>query len=81
MMTQLLTISYAWSYQEQRPEDIHAHLLLGDLLRDSGELDAAEEHYKQAQILENSPVRQTWAQEEFLSQSVGLLDLTLNGLG
>ena len=50
-------INYARSYREQRPEDIHAHLLLGDLLRDSGKLDAAEEHYKQAQILQNEPVR------------------------
>ncbi len=128
-------INYARSYQEQRPEDIHAHLQLGDLLRDSGKLDAAEEHYKQAQILQNLPVRpalklsiiaarkgdmiaarrylseaegfastptekthvrqaatrlevrlgriheairQTRAQEEFLSQSSGLLDLTLS---
>jgi tetratricopeptide (TPR) repeat protein len=30
---------------------------LGDLLRDSGDLDAAEERYKQAQVLQNSPVR------------------------
>ena len=128
-------INYARSYREQRPEDIHAHLLLGDLLRDSGKLDAAEEHYKQAQILQNEPVRPalklsviaarkgdlnaarnylseaegfasrpmdkthvrqaatrlavrlgrlheairlTRAQEEFLSQSSGLLDLTLS---
>ena len=52
-------IDYARSYQEQKPEDIEAHIQLGDLLRDSGQLDAAEERYKQAQILQNSPVRPT----------------------
>ncbi len=128
------SINYARSYQEQRPEDIDAHLVLGDLLRDSGKPDDAEKHYKQAQILQNEPVqpvlrlsaiaarkgdintarkylseaegfanrptektdvrqaaadlevrlgkireaiRMTRAQEEFLSQSRGLLELTL----
>ncbi|MCP4046211.1 MAG: hypothetical protein GY732_09505 [Gammaproteobacteria bacterium] len=129
------SINYARSYQEQRPEDIDAHLVLGDLLRDSGKPDDAEKHYKQAQILQNEPVqpvlrlsaiaarkgdintarkylseaegfatrptektyvrqaaadlevrlgkireaiRMTRAQEEFLSQSRGLLELTLS---
>ena len=40
-------IDYARKYQEQKPEDIEANLQLGDLLRDSGNLDAAEQHYKQ----------------------------------
>lgn len=128
-------IDYARQYQEQRPEDMEAHLVMGDLLRDSGELEAAEAHYEQAQILRNEPVvpilrlaavaarkgdingakallseaeeyagrptdkvrvrhtasglavrlgqiheaiRLTRAQEEFLSQSIGLLDLTLS---
>ena len=52
-------IDYARKYQEQKPEDIEANIQLGDLLRDSGELNAAEEQYKQAQLLQNSPVRPT----------------------
>ncbi len=52
-------VDYARQYQEHKPEDIEANILLGDLLRDSGDLDEAEEQYKQAQILENSPVRPT----------------------
>jgi Flp pilus assembly protein TadD len=128
-------IEYARKYQEQKPEDIEANIQLGDLLRDSGDLDAAEQHYKQAQLLQNLPVRptlklamitarkgditaamryleeaeefaqtpihkalvrqgvvllelrlgrineaikQTYAQEEFLRQSQGLLELTLS---
>ena len=128
-------IDYARRYQEQKPEDIEANIQLGDMLRDSGKLDVAEQHYKQAQILQNSPVRptlklaiiasrkgdipaarqlleeaegfaqtpmdktlvrqgaallefrlgrineairQTYAQEEFLRQSQGLLELTLS---
>ncbi|MGB7452821.1 MAG: hypothetical protein WBM36_11910, partial [Lysobacterales bacterium] len=34
-------IDYARKYQEQKPEDIDANIQLGDLLRDSGDLDAA----------------------------------------
>ncbi len=128
-------IDYARKYQQQKPEDKEANIQLGDLLRDSGDLDGAEQHYKQALVLQNSPVRpnfklaiiasrkgdipaarrylseaerfaqtpmdktlvrqgitllelrlgrlreaikQTYAQEEFLRQSQGLLDLTLN---
>lgn len=52
-------IKYARSYQEQKPEDYQAQIQLGDLLRDSGDLDDAEEHYRQAQILQNSPVGPT----------------------
>ena len=52
-------LGYARSYQQQKPEDIEANVLLGDLLRDSGKLDAAEENYKQAQILQNAPVQPT----------------------
>jgi tetratricopeptide (TPR) repeat protein len=128
-------IDYAKIYQQQKPEDIKAHIQLGDLLRDSGQLVVAEEHYKEALILQNAPVKpamklaiiaarkgdinaaraylseadgfasspaekalvlqgaaalelrlgrigeaikHTYAQEEFLSQSSGLLDLTLS---
>ena len=52
-------VDYARKYQEQKPEDIEANIQLGDMLRDSGELDAAEQQYQQAQILQNSPVRPT----------------------
>ena len=49
-------VDYARKYQSERPEDIEAHIQLGDLLRDSGELDRARGHYEQAQLLENDPV-------------------------
>lgn len=52
-------IDYAHRYQQEKPEDIYANIQLGDLLRDSGELDAAIENYKQAQLLQNAPVRPT----------------------
>ena len=52
-------IAYARVYQKERPEDIEAHIQMGDLLRDSGELDQAERHYEQAQLLENNPVQPT----------------------
>ncbi len=52
-------VDYARSYQKQKPEDIEANIQLGDLLRDGGDLEAAEAHYKQAQILENAPVLPT----------------------
>lgn len=52
-------IDYAREYQQQKPEEMEANIMLGDLLRDSGELDDAEKQYMQAQILENDPVRPT----------------------
>ena len=52
-------VDYARQYQQQKPEDIEANILLGDLLRDNGEFDDAEKHYQQAQILENDPVQPT----------------------
>lgn len=52
-------IDYANKYQQQKPEDIEAYIQLGDLLRDSGDLDAAREQYLQAQILQNAPVTPT----------------------
>jgi len=52
-------VDYARQYQQQKPEDIEANILLGDLLRDSGELDDAERQYELAQILENDPVQPT----------------------
>ena len=52
-------IDYAHKYQQQKPEDIEANILLGDLLRDSGDLEGAKEQYLQAQILQNAPVTPT----------------------
>jgi tetratricopeptide (TPR) repeat protein len=52
-------VDYARQYQQQRPEDMEANILLGDLLRDIGELDEARKQYQQAQILENDPVQPT----------------------
>jgi tetratricopeptide (TPR) repeat protein/TolB-like protein len=50
-------IGFARKYQEEKPEDFEAQQALGDLLRDSGNLDAAEEHYLQASILGDQPVQ------------------------
>ena len=52
-------VDYARQYQQQKPEDMDANILLGDLLRDNGELDEAWKQYQQAQILENDPVQPT----------------------
>ena len=52
-------VDYARQYQQQKPEDMEANILLGDLLRDNGELDEARKQYQQAQILENDPVQPT----------------------
>jgi tetratricopeptide (TPR) repeat protein len=49
-------IGYARKYQEAKPEEFEAQLVLGDLLRDSGNLDGAEEHYAQASLLGDQPV-------------------------
>jgi len=49
-------IEYARKYQEAKPEEFEAQLVLGDLLRDSGDLDGAEEHYMQASLLGDQPV-------------------------
>jgi len=50
-------IAYARKYQQEKPEDSYAHITLGDLLRDTGDLDGAEEHYLQASLLDNQPVQ------------------------
>ena len=52
-------VDYARQYQQQKPEEMNANILLGDLLRDNGEIDDAEKQYKQAQILDNNPVHPT----------------------
>jgi tetratricopeptide (TPR) repeat protein len=50
-------IGFARKYQQEKPEDFEAQLLLGDLLRDSGDLDAAQEHYLQASLLGDQTVQ------------------------
>lgn len=50
-------IAYARKYQQEKPEDSEAQLALGDLLRDTGDFDGAEEHYLQASMLDNQPVK------------------------
>jgi len=50
-------IDYARRYQREKPGDVDAQLTLGDLLRDNGDLDAAQAHYLEASLLENQPVR------------------------
>jgi tetratricopeptide (TPR) repeat protein len=50
-------IGFARKYQEEKPEDFEAQQVLGDLLRDSGNLDAAEEHYLQAAVLADQSVQ------------------------
>lgn len=52
-------VEYAREYQQHKPEDMEANIILGDILRDSGELDAAQVQYMHAQILENAPVEPT----------------------
>ncbi len=52
-------IAYAREYQLERPEEIDAHMQLGDLLRDTGELEQAEKQYEQAQLLDDYPVQPT----------------------
>ena len=84
-------IDYARRYQEQKPEEIEAHIQLGDLLRDSGNLEAAEERYKQAQVLQNAPVRPTLklaiiaarkgdikAARQYLSEAEGFAQTPMN---
>ncbi len=50
-------IGWARKYQEEKPEDFEAQQTLGDLLRDSGDLDTAAEHYMQASLLADEPVQ------------------------
>lgn len=50
-------IEFARKYEEERPEEYEGQLFLGDLLRDSGNLDTAEEHYLQASLLGDQPVQ------------------------
>jgi len=52
-------ISHTHEYLERKPEDVTARIRLGDLLRDSGELDSAEEQYRQASLVEDHPVMST----------------------
>ncbi|KAA9130185.1 tetratricopeptide repeat protein [Marinihelvus fidelis] len=49
-------LEYARRYQEERPDEMDAHIKLGDLLRDTGQLDQARAEYQKAQLLENRSV-------------------------
>ena len=49
-------LDYARRYQQEKPGDDSAHIVLGDLLRDSGDLEAAHDHYVEASLLANEPV-------------------------
>jgi tetratricopeptide (TPR) repeat protein len=49
-------IGYARDYLQEKPEDVDAQVTMGDLLRDAGNLTAAEEHYLEATLLDNQPV-------------------------
>lgn len=49
-------IDYARRYQQEKPRDIEAHMVLGDYLRDTADLESAETHYTQASMLENQPI-------------------------
>ena len=52
-------IGHVKTYLEEKPDDDAAQLRMGDLLRDHGDLEAAEEHYQQASMLGNEPVAPT----------------------
>nr|NIP16800.1 hypothetical protein [Xanthomonadales bacterium]NIX11590.1 hypothetical protein [Xanthomonadales bacterium] len=49
-------IAYAERYWAEKPEDAGAHLVLGDYLRDTGDLKGADTYYEQATLLEDHPV-------------------------
>ncbi len=49
-------LEYARRYKAERPDEMDAHIKLGDLLRDAGELEQAKAEYQQAQLLENDSV-------------------------
>jgi tetratricopeptide (TPR) repeat protein len=52
-------IEYVRQYLDQKPEDANAQIRMGDLLRDTGDLTGAENHYQQATMLQNDPVGPT----------------------
>lgn len=49
-------IAYARKVHEEKPADEESLVLLGDLLRDNGQLDAAQREYAKAQLLAEPPV-------------------------
>jgi tetratricopeptide (TPR) repeat protein len=50
-------IENARRYQEARPGDMDANLKLGELMRDSGDLDAAEALYQEAVLMDDDSVQ------------------------
>ena len=52
-------IRRAQEYIDTDPDDLAPHILLGDLLLESGDMDAARDSYERAQILEDPPQTST----------------------
>lgn len=52
-------IDFVRQYLDQKPDDGNAQIRMGDLLRDTGDLSGAEEHYQQATMLSDDPVEPT----------------------
>jgi tetratricopeptide (TPR) repeat protein len=48
-------IEYARVYQEARPEDPVGHIVIGDLLLESGDMEGARAHYEEAALLDDPP--------------------------
>ncbi|MEM1411865.1 MAG: tetratricopeptide repeat protein [Pseudomonadota bacterium] len=49
-------IDYVRRFQAARPGDMSANIKMGDLLRDSGDLEAADERYREAAVLESDAI-------------------------
>lgn len=49
-------LEFARAYQTERPKEMGASLKLGDLLRDSGELEDAQREYEQAALIDSNAV-------------------------
>ncbi|NND44469.1 MAG: tetratricopeptide repeat protein, partial [Xanthomonadales bacterium] len=55
-------IGHTRRFIELKPDDAQAHIRLGDLLRDAGELDEASAQYENAALLEDPPTTATLKQ-------------------
>ena len=52
-------ISNVLRYIDERPEDFGAHLMLGDLYLEAGDMESARDYYERAQIIEDPPLTAT----------------------
>jgi len=52
-------IEYVGQFLEARPGDLEGHLMMGDLLLQAGDLEAARDAYEQAQLLDDPPIDAT----------------------